>query len=252
MEKKNNKSQQEIDKRVIVTSSGDIQEFDEHISTMGSAKISGGKTSKSLRVSGSGKINGDLECNGLTSSGTLTGSGNFTSHGEISSSGSFNIAGFLYGDQNADFSGSTQIGNLVNIQGELIASGSFEAGHFVRGEQGIQLSGSSEINGNLSSAKVVRIDGSTYIEGNVVGEEVLFGVSETVKKKQHYRVHGSILAKNKINIVRTHVDGDVKGRDIKIGRGSQVIGNVYYVKNIEVDKKVKLNNEPLQIKEDEL
>lgn len=252
MEKKSDKSQQEIDKRVIVTSSGDIQEFDEHISTMGSAKISGGKTSKSLRVSGSGKINGDLECNGLTSSGTLTGSGNFTSHGEISSSGSFNIAGFLYGDQNADFSGSTQIGNLVNIQGELIASGSFEAGHFVRGEQGIQLSGSSEVNGNLSSAKVVRIDGTTYIEGNVVGEEVLFGVSETIKKKQHYRVHGSILAKNKINIVRTHVDGDVKGRDIKIGRGSQVIGNVYYVKNIEVDKKVKLNNEPLQIKEDEL
>jgi cytoskeletal protein CcmA (bactofilin family) len=252
MEKKNNESQQEIDKRVIVTSSGDIQEFDEHISTMGSAKISGGKTSKSLRVSGSGKINGDLECNGLTSSGTLTGSGNFTSHGEISSSGSFNIAGFLYADQNADFSGSTQIGNLVNIQGELIASGSFEAGHFVRGEQGIQLSGSSEINGNLSSAKVVRIDGSTYIEGNVVGEEVLFGTSETIKKKQHYRVHGSILAKNKVNIIRTHVDGDIKAKEVKIGKGSEILGNIYYVDKIEMDKKVKCNKEPIQIQLDEL
>ncbi|MFX0004949.1 MAG: hypothetical protein ACFE9J_15900, partial [Candidatus Hermodarchaeota archaeon] len=65
MEKKNMKSNEKFEKRVIVSSSGDIQEFDEHISTMGSAKISGGKTHKSLRVSGSGKINGDLECNGL-------------------------------------------------------------------------------------------------------------------------------------------------------------------------------------------
>jgi cytoskeletal protein CcmA (bactofilin family) len=252
MEKKSNKSKEEIEKRVIVSSSGDIQEFDEHISTMGSAKISGGKTNKSLRVSGSGKINGDLECNGLTSSGTLTGSGNFTSHGEISSSGSFNIAGFLYGDQDADFSGSTQIGNLVNIQGTLVASGSFEAGHFVRGEQGIQLSGSSEINGNLSSTKPIRIDGSTYIEGNVVGEDILFGVSKNIKKRQHYRVHGSILAKNKVNIIRTHVDGDIKGKEIIIGKGSEVLGNVYYVDSIDLDKKVKLNNEPIQIKIDEL
>jgi cytoskeletal protein CcmA (bactofilin family) len=252
MEKKIVKSNEEIKKRVIVSSSGDIQEFDEHISTMGSAKISGGKTHKSLRVSGSGKINGDLECNGLTSSGTLTGSGNLTSHGDISSSGSFSIAGILSGDESADFSGSTQIGNLVSIQGNLIASGSFEAGHFVRGEQGIQLSGSSEINGNLSSEKNIRIDGSTYIEGNVVSEDVLFGTSENVKKRQHYRIHGSILAKNKVDVTRTHVEGDIKGKEITLGKGSEVLGNVYYVDKIEMDKKVKLANEPIQIKLDEL
>ncbi|MFX1430951.1 MAG: hypothetical protein ACFFCY_12385 [Promethearchaeota archaeon] len=252
MEKNIAKSNEKIEKRVIVSSSGDIQEFDEHISTMGSAKISGGKTHKSLRVSGSGKINGDLECNGLTSSGTLTGSGNLTSHGDISSSGSFNIAGILSGDESADFSGSTQIGNLVNIQGNLIASGSFETGHFVRAEQGIQLSGSSEINGNLSSDKSIRIDGSTYIEGNVVAEEVMFGASENIKKKQHYKIHGSILAKNKVDIIKTHVEGDIKGKDIKIGKGSEVLGNVYYVDKIEVDKKVKLANEPTQIKLEEL
>ncbi|MFX1380158.1 MAG: hypothetical protein ACFFA4_13810 [Promethearchaeota archaeon] len=252
MEKKNDKTNEKIEKRVIVSSSGDMQEYDEHISTMGSAKISGGKTHKSLRVSGSGRINGDLECNGLTSSGTLTGSGNLTSHGDISSSGSFNIAGFLYGDQNADFAGSTQIGNLVNIQGNMIVSGSFEVGHFVRGEQGIELSGTSEINGNLSSGKKIRIDGSTYIEGNVVAEDVLFGVSENIKKRQHYRIHGSIHAKNKVDVIKTHVNGDVKGREIKLGKGSEILGNVYYVDKIELDKKVKLNNDPTQIKLDEL
>ena len=252
MEKKNNKSNEKIEKRVIISSSGDLQEFEEHISAMGSAKISGGKTNKSIRISGSGKINGDLECNGLTSTGTVTGSGNFTSHGEISSSGSFNIAGFLYGDESADFSGSTQIGNLVNIQGSLIASGSFKVGHFVRGEQGIQLSGSSDINGNLSSEKSIRIDGSTYIEGNVVGEEVLFGVSENIRKRQHYKIHGSILAKNKVDVIRTHVKGDIKGKDVTIGKGSEILGTIYYVDKIEVDKKVKLANEPTQIKLDEL
>ncbi|MFX1601211.1 MAG: hypothetical protein ACFFB6_11500 [Promethearchaeota archaeon] len=252
MKNKDSESLKEVEKRVIISSSGDLQEYDEHISAMGSAKISGGKTNKSIRISGSGKINGDLECNGLTSSGALTGSGNFTSHGDISSSGSFNIAGFLYGDESADFSGSTKIGNLVNIQGSLIASGSFKAGHFVRGEQGIRLSGSSDINGNLSSQKSINIDGSTYIEGNVVGEDVLFGVSENIRKRQHYKIHGSILAKNKVDIIRTDVEGDIKARDITIGKGSEVIGNVYFVDKIEVDKKAKLNNEPIQISVDEL
>jgi cytoskeletal protein CcmA (bactofilin family) len=219
---------------------------------MGTAKISGGKTNKSLRVSGSGKINGDLDCNGLTSSGTLTGSGNLTSHGDISSSGSFNIAGFLTGDESADFSGSTQIGNLVNIQGKLISSGSFEVGHFVRGEQGVQLSGSTEINGNLSSSKEIKIDGTTYIEGNVVGEDILFGASQDIKKKQNYRVHGSILAKNNVNIIKTHVDGDIKAKEIIIGKGSEILGNIYYVEKIEMDKKVKYHEEPIKIELDEL
>ena len=252
MKNKDSESLKEIEKRVIISSTGDLQEYDEHISAMGSANISGGKTNKSIRLSGSAKINGDLECNGLTSSGALTGSGNFTSHGDVSSSGSFKIAGFLYGDDNADFSGSTQIGNLVNIQGSLIASGSFKVGHFVRGEQGIQLSGSSEINGNLSSDKNVRIDGSTYIEGNVVGEDILFGVSESMKKKQHYKIHGSILAKNTVNVIRTEVEGDIKGKFVTIGKGSEVQGSVYYVDKIEVDKKAKLESEPTQIALDEL
>jgi cytoskeletal protein CcmA (bactofilin family) len=252
MKKNDDESLEKIEKRVIVSSTGDLQEYDEHISAMGSAKITGGKTNKSLRISGAGTINGDLVCNGLTSSGSLKGSGNLTVHGDISSSGSFNIAGSLSGDESADFSGSTQIGNLVKIQGSLIAAGSFKAGHFVRGEQEVNLSGSSEINGNLSSEKNVNINGSTHIEGNIVGENVLLGSSQDKIKKQHYRIHGSILAKDNVNIVRTHVDGDIKGKDITLGRGTEILGTVYYVENIEIDKKAKLANEPTQISSDEL
>ncbi|MFX1568895.1 MAG: hypothetical protein ACFFCV_11085 [Promethearchaeota archaeon] len=251
MELKNVKSNDEIEKRVSVSSTGDLQEYDEHISAVGSAKISGGKTNKSIRISGSGTINGDLICSGLTSSGSLKGSGNLTVHGDISSSGSLNIAGFLTGDESADLSGTTQIGNLTKVQGSLIAAGSFKAGHFVRGEEGVNFSGSSEINGNLSSEKDVKINGSTYIEGNVVGENVLFGSPDKIKK-QHYRIHGSIHAKNIIDIVRTHVDGDIKGKDITLRRGTEILGNVYFVENIEIDKKAKLANEPIKINLDEL
>ncbi|MFW9825848.1 MAG: hypothetical protein ACFFE4_23115 [Candidatus Thorarchaeota archaeon] len=240
------------EKIAIISGTGDLMEYDEHVSISGSAKILGGKINKSIRVSGSGKINGDLECNGLTSSGSLKGSGNLTAHGDVSSAGSFNIAGFLYGDEGADFSGSTQIGNLVNIQGALIVSGSFKIGHFVRGDQGVTLSGSSTINGNLSSEKEISIDGTTYIEGNVVAEDILIGTSETIKKKQHFRVHGSVLAKNIVNIRRGHVEGDVKGKDVTIGKGTEVLGTVYYVDNLDVDKKTKLVNEPVQINIDDL
>ena len=252
MKNNENESIEREEKRVIISSTGDLQEYDEHISTMGSANISGGKTNKSIRISGSGTINGDLVCNGLTTSGSLKGSGNLTVHGDISSSGSFNIAGYLTGDESADFSGSTQIGNLIKIQGSLIVSGSFKAGHFVRGEQEVKFSGSSEINGNLSSEKSISIDGSTYIEGNVVAEEVLFGVSREKIKKQHYKIHGSILAKNNVDVIRTHVEGDIKGKAVTIGPGSEILGTVYYVDNVEIDKKAKLANEPTQIKLDEL
>ena len=247
MEKKSKESIKEEEKRASISSTGDYVEFDEHVSVSGSAKISGGKLNKSLRISGSGGINGDLECNELTSSGTLKGSGNLTVHGDVSSSGSFNIAGFLYGDGSVDFSGSAQIGNLIRVQGALVASGSFKAGHFVTVDEGIELSGSSDINGNLSAQKTLKIDGTAKIEGNAVAENILLGATEPTKKKQLYRIHGSVLGKNTVDVIRTLVGGDIKGKDVKIGRGSEIYGNVYYVDKIEVDKKAKLANKPVQI-----
>ncbi|MFX1365864.1 MAG: hypothetical protein ACFFCE_17275 [Promethearchaeota archaeon] len=234
-------------KRAVITSSGDLMEFEEHISASGSAKISGGKINKSLRISGSGTINGDLECNGLTSNGMIKGSGNLTVHGDISSSGSLNIAGFLVGDGEADFSGSTEIGNVINIQGSLIVSGNFKAGHFVRGDQGINFSGSSEINGNLASEKKISIDGTTSIGGNIIAENIFFGISREKIKKQHYKIQGSILAKKNVDIIKTRVEGDIKGKDVAIGQGSEILGNIYYVNSIQIDKKAKLANEPTQI-----
>ncbi|MHA1916126.1 MAG: hypothetical protein ACW986_17125 [Promethearchaeota archaeon] len=253
MEKKSNDSINKNEKRAQISSSGSLKEFEEHISIFGSGKISGGKVNKSIRLSGSGRINGDLECNGLTSSGSLKGSGNLTAHGDISSSGTFSIAGFLYGDEGAEFSGSTTVGNVIKVQGSLTASGSFKAGHFVTSDKVIKFSGSSNINGNLTAEENIIINGSTIIEGNVVASDVLFGGSGAIKlKKQHYRVQGRIHAKNNIEIIKTHVEGDVRGKTVKIGLGTEILGNVYYVDIIEVDKKAKLAHEPIKINLDEL
>jgi len=253
MEKKSSDSISKSEKRAQISSSGDLVEFDEHISISGSGKISGGKINKSIRISGSGRINGDFECNGLTSSGSLKASGNLTAHGDISSSGTFSIAGFLYGDEAAEFSGSTQVGNVIKVQGSLTASGSFKAGHFVTSDKVIKISGSSNINGNLSAEENIIINGSTNIEGNVVASDVLFGGSGAFKlKKQHYRVQGRIHAKNIVEIIKTHVGGDVRGKVIRIGEGTEILGNVYYADIIEVDKKAKLAHEPIKIGLDEL
>ena len=56
MEKKNIDSVEKEEKRAMISSSGDLMEYEEHISITGSAKISGGKVNKSIRISGSGGI----------------------------------------------------------------------------------------------------------------------------------------------------------------------------------------------------
>ncbi|GAG91749.1 unnamed protein product, partial [marine sediment metagenome] len=53
MEKKDGESIKKDEKRAVISSSGSLKEFEEHVSVSGSAKISGGKINKSIRVSGS-------------------------------------------------------------------------------------------------------------------------------------------------------------------------------------------------------
>ena len=70
--------------------------------------------------------------------------------------------------------------------------------------------------------------------------------------KHPNKVDGIILARNNIELYRALVAGDVKGRDVLIGRGTEISGTVYYVNSIVIDKKVKLANEPVQISAEEM
>ncbi|MFX1316937.1 MAG: hypothetical protein ACFE9T_13830 [Promethearchaeota archaeon] len=218
----------------------------------GSGRLSGGKINDELTGSGSIKIDGDFECNGFRSSGSMRGAGNLTVHGNVKSSGSFRIIGSLNGDGNARFSGSASVGEAVSIKGELGSAGSFRVGSTVEAPGGIRFSGSARIQGGLLSQKVIDINGSSTINGDIAGEDIFIGTRLVrVKKmlKQPFKVYGNISATNTIDIAGTFVDGDVKGRNVRIGQGTEISGAVYYIDNIERHPKTTLANEPIQIKQ---
>jgi len=220
----------------------------------GSGSISAGKIDDHISVAGSLKINGDFECTGIRTSGSLRALGNLTVLGDIKSSGSFRVAGALYGDNNAKFSGSTTVEGGIEIKGEFGNSGSLRSGEEIEALQGIRLSGSTKVGGGVFSQKNINIDGSTTIKGNINGDNVYIGVhSATIGRKKHkhpYIVDGSIFAANNVEIYNTFVQGDVKGRNVKIGNRTDISGNVYYIDSIEVDAKATLAQAPIQITED--
>ncbi len=217
----------------------------------GSGKLSAGKIDDELSVSGSARIEGDFECNGFRSSGSLKGKGNLTVHGDSKSSGSFRLDGHLRGDGNVRFSGSATIGGSIITKGTVSSSGSLRAGNNVEGLEGIRFSGSSNVQGDVLSEKTIIIEGSTTINGNIKGEDVYLGRERLLGGrrlfKHPYKVYGHIFAENDIELIGTYVDGDVRGRNVKIRRGTEVVGTVYYIDTIDVDPKATLANEPVQI-----
>ena len=216
----------------------------------GSGRLSEGKINDEINLSGSAKIAGDFECMGFKSSGSLRGEGNLTVHGNVKSSGSFRIAGSLHGDGNAKFSGSSSVGGEVLIKGVLGGSGSFRAGDKVEAIEGFRLRGSARVEGDLLSQKLIDIEGSMLIDGNIKGDDVFIGTHlkrERKISKKPFKVHGNIFATNTADITGALVNGDVRGRDVKIGKGTEVAGVIYYVDNIEVHQRTTLANEPIQI-----
>jgi cytoskeletal protein CcmA (bactofilin family) len=221
----------------------------------GSGSIEGGKIDDELHVSGSARINGVFECNGIQSSGSLNGVGGLIVHGDIKNSGSLQIDGFLHGDNDAHISGSVTINQDLMLQGKLKVSGSITVRDTATALLGFKSAGSIRVKGDLISDRTVDLDGSGKIYGNVRAQEVLIGTHQLLMiypKRILVRIVGSILALDKVDISRTRVNGDVIGRDVRIGKHSNIQGTVYYVNMIETNKAAKLNNEPVKINEEEL
>ncbi|MFW9877364.1 MAG: hypothetical protein ACFFG0_30105 [Candidatus Thorarchaeota archaeon] len=221
----------------------------------GSGRLSEGTINDELAVSGSAKIEGNFECNGFRSSGSLRGEGDLIVHGDVRSSGSFKLRGSLRGDGNFRSSGSASIDGETIIHGTLSSSGSLRLGNKAEALQGVRSSGSFHIQGELLSHKIIEIEGTLTAENDIKGEDVFFGTTLVRARKifKHpFRIFGSILAKNRIDITGARVEQDVKGRHVIIGRGTEVLGTVYYVETIEVHKQANLSNEPIQIKVEDL
>lgn len=219
----------------------------------GSGKLSAGNIDDTIVVSGSAKIDGDFSCDAFRSSGSLRGEGNLVVRGDVKSSGSFRILGALHIDGSAKFSGSATIGEEIDVKGALENSGSLRVGHKVEALQGMRFSGSTRVDGGLYSEETIEIDGSTTIRGNIKANNVFIGTQTYFggKKisKHPYKVFGKIFATNDVEIINTYVQEDVRGRNVKIGKWTEITGKVYYIDTIEIYAKATLTQEPIQISE---
>ncbi|MFW9827102.1 MAG: hypothetical protein ACFFEY_05710 [Candidatus Thorarchaeota archaeon] len=221
----------------------------------GSGTLSEGTINDDLHVSGSARIKGNFECNGFQSSGSLRGAGNLTVHGDIKSSGSFRLTGNIYGDGDFHSSGSTSVDGGVLIKGKLRNSGSFRAGNKVEATDGIKISGSARIQGDVLTLETLDVSGSSIINGNITATDVILGREKLLSRsiyKHPNKVYGTIIARNNVQLISALIEGDVKGRDVYIGKGTEITGTVYYVDTIEIHDKAILANQPIQISEEEL
>jgi cytoskeletal protein CcmA (bactofilin family) len=216
----------------------------------GSSTLPEGKIKEDLVSTGTTRINGNLECEGFKSSGSLKGLGNLIVHGDFRNSGSFKLAGSVIVDGNAKSTGSTTIEGEILIKGVYTSSGSLKAGKHIEAIEGVKMSGSAKIQGNLMSKKDVDLRGATTVNGNIKAENVFIGLPVEIRPWQPYKIHGNIVADNEINIKKTYVAGDIKGHDVKIGHGTEVKGEVYYINSIEVSSRATLAKKPIKIKDE--
>lgn len=219
----------------------------------GSGTIQGGRIEEEVITSGSGRIKGDLECDGFRSSGSLSSTGGILSHGNIKTSGSFHIDGNIYGDADAKFSGSATVSKEVVLQGYLSSSGTFRAGSNVNAPLGVSSSGTTVVSGDLTSDKIIEVSGRGKIKGNVKGEDISIGSKVQIGRPKKFwsRIDGSVEARNRIELINTKVFKNVVGRNIML-RSTAVYGTVFYVDNLEIGRRVSLDNEPVKISEEDL
>ena len=268
----------------------------------GSSTLEGITTNKRIKTSGSSKLNGIIECYAFRSSGTLKGAGEISTEADFSSSGTFRLEGSITSGKDiktsgsayisgeliarndfrssgtlkvsglittggkARFGGSTTCSSGVEINGELRTSGTFRSLN-VNVKEGFWGSGRVVVSNEITSQKILDLEGEAIIGGSISAQDVLFDqrnrfrrlgywtatIFQFIKRvKYAYRVKGNIYAKESLEIDRSMVGGDIKARNVKLGRFTKVEGTIYYAENCEIHKKAKLAHEPLKVKLEEL
>lgn len=250
------KSQEDQEKAPSVHTAGVKSESEDAISIAGSAKFSAGEVVKDIKIAGSAKLDGDIICKKLKVAGSVKSNGNITAHGDVKCAGSFKCAGFLHGFEDAKFAGSAKIGGETVFQGRIGASGSFECGSNVQADKGAGFSGSVAIGGNLISQATIEVEGKIIVDNDLVAENVFInekkGVLRSRRSLRTSEICGSVFATGEIFLANIEVIGDVKGRKVTIGPRTKIGGNIYYVDDLSLEKKIELKNEPIQITLDQL
>jgi len=252
---KQNQQMQKEDAKIYT--SGVRTVTDKSMTVAGSSRIAGGAVLKDIRIAGSGKIGDDVECKNLKSAGSLRALGSITAHGDVGCAGSFKCEGFLQADKDAKFSGSAKIEGEVIVHGRLTAAGSYSSGGQTQAERGAKFSGSAKVHGNLLSQGLIDAAGRVVVEGDLVGEDILINKYRYTQGHKGRKIKLSVVQNNvfgtgEVYLGSTRVEGDVKGLKVVIGPYSKIEGTIYYVDTIEVNNRAKIENEPVQIKREDL
>jgi len=268
----------------------------------GNSTIEDVTTNRRIRSSGSSRVRGAIECQSFKSSGTLKGiaeistevdfncsgtfrldgsitsgndiktsgstriSGEVTARNNFRSSGTFKVLGLLTTGGRARFSGSTTCSSGVEIKGILKTSGTFKSSN-INVKQGFWGRGKVNVFNDITSQKVVDLEGGTKIGGSITAEDVFFEFRNKFRRFRYwsvvllqfikrvrysYWIKGNIYAINSVDIDRSIIEGDIKSRNAKLGRFTKVNGTIYYVDKCEIHKKAKLARKPIKINLEDL
>ena len=268
-------------KRITFSGSSKITDLktDKDIKISGSGRLEGKLECMSFKSSGSFKGSGDILTHGeLHSSGTLkiTGSlisngfsnhsgttrliGNIVANGGLQTSGTLNVVGGINVGSDAGFSGHSIIHDELLVNGNIVTSGSFES-NSMKSSKKIRTSGTLKVNEDIKAVNSIEIDGSGRIGGNILADSILIDQHNPVrgmwhflafilqyfKKARPYKIKGNLLAKNVVSADRVLISGDIRARDVNLGRFSIVRGTIYYVDNCDIHEKAVIDNPPIRI-----
>ena len=207
-------------------------------------------------MSGACKIKDNIEVNGIKCSGILRSAGSIISNGNITVSGAFKAKGKVSAAGNVKVSGAAKVKGDLFSSGTVTISGAVRTDGTVTAKQGMKVSGRVVMGGSLKSDSEVEVKGWTKVGGNVIAQRVKFKTTNQFRRlfRSLWRsqIEGAILGRESVEIDNIQVDGNVRGRVVKIGHNSKIDGTVQYVDDLILANDVELKVQPERISQQEL
>ena len=235
------------------------------ISISGSSKITGGEYRR-IRVSGSLLIDGSVKTEELKTSGSISikgsaeanivkVSGSMSVDGDlraslISTSGSIKVCEDTYSDTlkvSGSISSDEIISNVIKCSG-LISSKNIEA-------DDIMISGAIKVENDVTANNFhLKLKGRSRIGGTLKAKKII--VEKLEKWLSFIQLKIDFLEVDRIIGEEVRIEytvcREIRGEIIRIGRECRVTGNIYYVDEVTVHPKSKVDGKLVKVQRDEI
>jgi cytoskeletal protein CcmA (bactofilin family) len=218
----------------------------------GQETITENKLLDNVSISGMCKIPHDFECNELRVSGSVEASGNLIAHGEVRNSGMFQISGDVTCDASMRCAGLMRVGGSASIQNDLRTAGVLNVDGGIIVNHDARLAGSVKtqsnmfVRGELHANGVLKVRGSLVVDGSDA-KVTCAGIPSFLGNWGRSQVGFDIIAQQEITLRHINVEGNVYGANVRIEKGVNVGGAVYYAESIDVSEKANLVVVPVKI-----